>query len=329
MDKNYPTNRSGWIKSEPEIDVKQFRKVELDIQYAEESVNQILDIWYPDQGEGPYPLVIVFHGGAFAAGHKRTHYIKSMCKPISQGYAIATVEYRLYHEAKWPAQLIDGKAAIRFLRANAERYNLDPNRFAVWGNSAGGNVTQLLAVTGDDPTMDDLSVGVEASSKIQAAIAWYTTSELMSCEQFGTDIAAVRNATGAGKGMMPGDGKGNRSMFSDLLGFMPLYYPEKTLKASPIAYVDENCPPMLLQHGTNDLVIDYHQSVYMKGKIDELCGEGRAELDLFEGEPHGSQVIKADANIERCIDWLDKVFWDGKNPYRGELKDITILPQEE
>lgn len=329
MDKNYPTNRSVWIKSEPEIDVRQFRKTELDLQYAEESVNQILDIWYPDEGEAPYPLVIVFHGGAFAAGHNRTHYIKSMCKPLSQGYAVATVEYRLYHEAKWPAQLIDGKAAIRFLRANAEKYQLDPNRFAVWGNSAGGNVTQLLALTGDVPEMDDLSVGVPASSKVQAAIAWYTTSELMSCEQFGTDIAEVRNATGAGKGMMPNDGKGNLSMFAELLGFMPLYYPEKTLKASPIAYVTEDCPPMLLQHGTNDLVIDYHQSVYMKNKVDLVCGEGRAELDLFEGEPHGSQVIKADPNIERCIDWLDKIFWDGKNPYRGPLKEITVLPREE
>ena len=61
-----------------------------------------------------------------------------MCLPVTQGYAVATVEYRLLQEAKWPAQLIDGKAAIRYLRANAEKLNLDPDRFAVWGNSAGG-----------------------------------------------------------------------------------------------------------------------------------------------------------------------------------------------
>lgn len=100
--------------------------------------NQKIRYWTSSiqDGEGPYPLVIVFHGGAFAAGHKRTHYIKSMCLPITQGYAVATVEYRLYHEEKWPAQLIDGKAAIRYLRANAKELNLDPDRFAVWGNSA-------------------------------------------------------------------------------------------------------------------------------------------------------------------------------------------------
>lgn len=328
MDKNYPTNRSRFLASEPEIDVTQFRKTVLDVPYADESVNQTLDIWYPDEGEGPYPLVIIFHGGAFAAGHKRTHYIQSMCKPVTQGYAVATCEYRLMDEAIWPAPLYDGKAAVRFLRANAEKYNLDPNKFALWGNSAGGTVTQLMAVTPDDPEHDDLSMGAQASSKVHAAIAWYTMSELMSCEQFGTDIADIRTKTGAGKGMMPNDGVGTTSLFTQLLGYPPLLYPERTLTASPITYVTKDCPPMLLQHGTNDLIIDYHQAVYMKQKIDLICGEGRAQLDLFEGEPHGSQVIKGNENISHCIDWLDNIFWDGKNPYRKPLHDLKIVGQE-
>ena len=126
-----------------------------------------------------------------------------MCLPVTQGYAVATVEYRLVQEALWPAQLIDGKAAIRYLRANADKLNLDPERFAVWGNSAGGTVTQLLAVTGDREEYDDLSVGVKASSKVQCALAWYTISELCSAEQFGVDIEDIRTRTGAGKGMMP------------------------------------------------------------------------------------------------------------------------------
>lgn len=322
------TNRELFLASEPEIDMSQFGKVELDLQYADESVNQILDIMYPAQGEGPFPLVIVFHGGAFAAGHKRTHYIKSMCLPVDQGYAVASVEYRLYSEAKWPAQLIDGKAAIRYLRANAGKLNLDPDRFAVWGNSAGGAVTQLLAVSGDCEECDDLSVGVKASSKIQAAIAWYTTSEMVSCEQFGMDIADIRAKTGAGKGMMPNDG-GNSSMFTDLLGYNPILYPERACKVSPITYVDENCPPMLLEHGTNDLVIDYHQSVYMYEKVKAVCGEDRVELKLFENEPHGSQVIKADKNISYCTDFLDRIFYNGNNPYRKEFKHIRLVGEEE
>lgn len=107
---------------------------------------------------------------------------------------------------------------------------------------------------------------------------------------------------------MPNDGKGNDSMFTALLGYNPLLYPERTAKVSPISHVKEDCPPMLLQHGTNDLVIDYHQSSYMYEKVKAVCGEDRVELELFDNEPHGSQVIKADANIEKCIDFLDKQF---------------------
>lgn len=322
-------NRETFLANEPEMDVTQFANVKLDLHYANESENQILDIFYPDAGEGPYPLVIVLHGGAFAAGHKRTHYIKSMCQPVTQGYAVATVEYRLMQEAQWPAQLIDGKAAIRYLRANAKELNLDPERFAVWGNSAGGTVTQLLAVTGDEEGMDDLSVGVEASSKVNLAIAWYSISELCSAEQFGSDIYEVRLKTGAGKGMMPEDGKSNDSMFTTLLGYNPIFYPERTAKVSPIAHVKEDCPPMLMQHGTNDLVIDYHQSVYMKEKVSAVCGPDRIELDLFEGEPHGSQVIKANENINRCIDFLDKHFYNGANPYRKPLGTIRLVGESE
>lgn len=321
-------NREQFLASEPEMDMTQFRKTVLDLKYADQSENQILDIIYPDEGEGPFPLVIVFHGGAFAMGHKRTHYIKSMCLPVTQGYAVATVEYRLVQEALWPAQLIDGKAAIRYLRANAEKLNLDPDRFAVWGNSAGGTVTQLLAVTGDREEFDDLTVGVKASSKVQCALAWYTISELSSAEQFGVDIADIRTRTGAGKGMMPGDGEGTTSLFTMLLGYNPIQYPERSSRISPIAQVREDCPPMFLEHGTNDLVIDHHQSIYMYEKVKAVCGEDHVKLKLFEGEPHGSQKIKADDNIEECIDFIDQVFYDGKNPYRKPLGKIRIVGEE-
>ena len=80
-------------------------------------------------------------------------------------------------------------------------------------------------------------------------------------------LQILETKTGAGKGMMPNDGKGNDSMFTALLGYNPLLYPDRTAKVSPISHVKEDCPPMLLQHGTNDLVIDYHQSSYMYEKL--------------------------------------------------------------
>ncbi len=321
-------NRDMFLETEPEIDVSQFRKVKLDLQYAQESPNQILDIWYPDEGEGPYPVVILFHGGGFGTGHKRSFYISSMAQPVTQGYAVATVEYRLYNEAIWPAQLIDSKSAVRYLRAHAEELNLDPEKFAVWGNSAGGCATQLLALTADNPEMDDLSVGEQASSKVQAAIAWYSVNEFISCEQFTADTAEARESSGAFKGMVPKDARGSESALVKVLGFNPLIYPEKAVKASPLSYVDKNCPPMLLQHGKNDLIVDSKQSVYMYEKVTQICGEGRAQLDLFEGEPHGSQKIKAFDNVNRCLDFLDEIFWNGNNPYRKPLEPLKIVGQD-
>ena len=320
-------NRDAFLASEPEIDMTQFKNAKLDIAYADESPNQTLDLLYPEDGEGPFPLVLVMHGGAFCSGHKRSHYIKSMLLPVTQGYAVASVEYRLIQEAAWPAQLIDGKAAIRYLRANAKELNLDPERFAVWGNSAGGTVTQLMALSGDNEACDDFSVGEQASSRVQCAIAWYTISDIATAEQFGIDTQEELLRSGAGKGMLPNAGKqtAGDTVFCKLLGYNPLIYPERTVKASPLSYVDQNCPPMLIQHGTNDLVVDYHQSVYMHEKVTALCGEGHSTLELFEGEPHGSQKIKADENISRCVDFLDKHFYNGNNPYRKEFHDFRVL----
>ncbi|MCQ2492370.1 MAG: alpha/beta hydrolase [Lachnospiraceae bacterium] len=321
-------NRDAFLASEPEIDVTQFKKVALDLQYADQSPNQILDVWYPDEGEGPYPCVILFHGGGFGTGHKRSFYISSMAMPVTQGYAVATVEYRLYNEAIWPAQLIDSKAAVRYLRAHAEELNLDPDKFAVWGNSAGGCGTQLLALTGDNEELDDLSVGEQASSKVQAAIAWYSVNEFVSCEQYTVDTTAMREASGSATGMVPKDARGKDSALTKVLGFNPLYHPEKAVKASPLSYVTPDCPPMLLQHGKADLIVDYHQSVYMYERIKQECGEGRARLDLFDGEPHGSRKIKDMKNVTKCIDFLDEVFYDGNNPYRKELKPLKVVGME-
>ena len=318
-------NRDQFLAKEPEIDVTQFRKVLLDLAYANQSPNQILDIWYPDNEMDAYPVVVLFHGGAFGTGHKRSFYISSMAKPVLQGYAVVTVEYRLYSEANWPAQLIDAKAAIRYLRAHAAEFQLDPNRIAVWGNSAGGCVTQLLATTADNPDMDDLTVGENASSAVQAAIAWYSVNDFVTQEQFTTDTCVLRDASGASDGMVPEDARGSDSPLTKVLGYNPLYYPEKAVIQSPISYVDESCPPMLLQHGTGDMIVDYHQSVYMYKKVSAICGEDRVKLDLFKAEPHGSQVIKADKNVTACIDFLDQVFWNGKNPNRKPLTQIKIV----
>lgn len=274
-------NRNRFITSEPEFDISQFKKKILDIPYGTQSKNQILDIYYPEQGQAPYPTVILFHGGAFEAGHKRTHYIESMLEPVFHGYVVVSVEYRLYPEALWPAQYEDGRSAILYLKKHAKELELDTNRFAVWGNSAGGSISQRIATNQDKDI------------QVQCAIAWYTVEDFISNEQFTINTQNIR------------DIDPNESPLTKVLGYNPMVYPDKACKESPISYVNENTAPMLLQHGTKDMLVDYHQSIYMAHRVNAIC-PGRATLDLFEGEPHGSSVIKGKENRKRCIEFLDK-----------------------
>lgn len=173
-----------------------------DLAYASQSPKEKLDLYLPAAGNGPAALVIWIHGGGWRVGDKRSMPRRHFGPPPKQvgpmgpyqvqvpdataltakGYAVASLNYRLsdgvdiqsiLSAVKESAQ--DGKAAVRFLRANAAKYNLDPNKFAVWGNSAGGWMAAMLGVTGDQRTIfDNPSLGnAEVSSAVEAVVVWY------------------------------------------------------------------------------------------------------------------------------------------------------------
>ncbi len=177
-----------------------------DLAYAEKSPAEKLDLYLPAKGNAPAPLVIWIHGGGFTVGDKHSMprrqfgpapkpvglfgpyqiQVPNVATLVAKGYAVVSLNYRLgttFMDGVLPATQ-DGKAAVRFLRANAEKYNLDPNRFAVWGNSAGGYMAAIIAVTGDQPTIfDDPSLGNKSvSSAVQACVVWYGAVERLSPE---------------------------------------------------------------------------------------------------------------------------------------------------
>ena len=136
------------------------KKKILDIPYASQSPSQILDIWYPNQeSEKPYPVIMHFHGGGFKFGGHREDSVEPMLRGTDRGYAVVSVEYRKSGEARFPAMLYDAKAAIRFLKVNAKRYQLDPDRIALWGPSAGGWIVSMAALTPGNPAFEDLTMG--------------------------------------------------------------------------------------------------------------------------------------------------------------------------
>ena len=294
------------------VKTEQFPKKILDIPYASLSPNQRLDLYLPD-GEAPYPLVVLIHGGGWCMGNKRGEATASIYKIISQGYALASLEYRLSTEAVWPAPLHDVKAAIRFLRQHSAEYGLQTEHLAVWGNSAGGHLAEMLAATPDQPDLEDRSMGSpEASSRVTALISWYGVSDLLHWEEQMKKLFPA----------LSHEEISDVSMIPKLMGFSVRQNPEAVWKASPLCYVTEDFPVCLFQHGRDDKVVPYVQSKEMVERILALAGSKRAVLEYFPGG-HGTATMKTDENIIRCLRFLD-CHYGMERDY-----DTVILPEIE
>jgi acetyl esterase/lipase len=174
-----------------------------DLPYAKKSPFEKLDLYLPPRATNPAPLVIWIHGGGMSMGDKRSMprrdfgpapkptgrngpyqiQVPDVDALTAKGYAVVSLNYRLGISflTGAPAAVCDGKAAVRFLRANAGKYNLDPRRFAVWGNSAGGYIAAMIGVTGDQATIfDDPTLGnADVSSAVQAVVVWYGAEDRM------------------------------------------------------------------------------------------------------------------------------------------------------
>ncbi|MCC7492065.1 MAG: alpha/beta hydrolase [Fimbriimonadaceae bacterium] len=202
-----------------------------------------LNIERPDpQPAGLLPVVIFIHGGAFRAG---TYDTPTNYPLAAQGFFCVNIEYRLSGEAIWPAQIHDCKAAVRWIRAKAAQYQLDPNRIGVWGSSAGGHLAAMVGTTGNVPELEGESGNPGHSSAVTCVV-----------DQFGpTDFMQMIGAPGAF------DHGAANSPEAMLLGGRPLAeIPELVKAANPLTYLDPSDPPVLLQHGSNDRTVPVGQS---------------------------------------------------------------------
>ena len=146
-----------------------------DLVYATVSPAEKLDLYIPTTGNGPFPVVVMVHGGGFMMGDKADGAgLAGVDQLLAAGYAVASINYRLSGEAKYPAQINDAKAAVRFLRANAAKYNLNPDKFGAWGASAGGNLVSLLGTTCGVTELEGADLGnADQSSCVQAVVDWF------------------------------------------------------------------------------------------------------------------------------------------------------------
>jgi acetyl esterase/lipase len=245
-------------------------KVLRDLAYVENGhERQKLDLYLPADTNTTLPLIIWIHGGAWKGGSKDRC---PAARFVAQGYAVASVNYRLSQHAIFPAQIQDCKAAVRWLRAHAKEHRLDPDRFAAWGSSAGGHLVALLGVTGDTKAFD-IGPNLDYSSRVQAVVDFFGPTDLTRmAAQSGPESTMNHDAS--------------NSPESELIGGPVPDNPEKALKASPITYVSKNDPPFLLVHGDKDPLVPWQQSQILNDALKKAGVE--SELDLVKGAGHGN-----------------------------------------
>ena len=261
-----------------------FAEVLKDIEYASvDGISLKLDLYLPDApSENPIPLVVWIHGGGWRAGSKAP---TRAPRTLGPDYAVASIDYRLTDQAIFPAQIHDCKAAVRWLRAHADEYGLDPERFGAWGSSAGGHLVALLGTSGGVAELEG-TVGdhLEVSSRVQAI-----------CDYYGpTDFLALLDQPSLIDRRTP------TSPESLLLGGLIVDLPELAALASPVTHVDPTDPPFLIVHGDSDRTVPYQQSVDLHAALAEAGVE--ATLHLVGRAGHGG--------FPSIVDLLVKDFFD-------------------
>jgi acetyl esterase/lipase len=271
----------------------------LAISYAGLSPAQKLDIYLPDEGAGPFPVIVYIHGGAFMGGDKADVQVLPSLEGLKRGYAVVSINYRLSGEARFPALVHDAKAAIRWIRANAQIYHFDRSRIAAWGGSAGAYLALMLGTSAGVDRLEDLNMGnPDQPSTVQAVVSWFGPSDFLKMDE---------QLEESGLRPLPGtEHSGANSPESLLLGHKITEIPEQVRAANPLTYIQPKAPPFLIQHGTRDAVVPVQQSIALAAKLRAVLGNRMVTLQLIEGAEHGDPRFETPENVDKVLDFLDK-----------------------
>ena len=281
----------------PPMDTSHIERKWLDVAYATQSPAQKLDLYLPDQGDGPFPVIVSIHGGAWMFGDKGDIMNLHFLEGLKRNFAVVCVNYRLSGEAQFPKQIYDCKAAVRFLRANAETYRLDVERIAAWGASAGAHLAALLGTSRKVRKLEDFSMGNPlASSAVHAVVDWYGPTESF----LKMDEQLIASGMGMPNHSSP------ESPESLLLGKPITEVPDLVRFASPMTYIKANMPPFLIQHGLKDSVVPVQQSMNFAAEIERGAGSKRVTLEILNDADHGDPLFETPQNVARVLDFLEQ-----------------------
>jgi acetyl esterase/lipase len=261
-----------------------------------------LDLWVP-AGEGPAPLVVWIHGGGFMFGDRR--HLPETLRPnqlfdalLEAGLAVATIDYRHALEAPFPAQLLDAKAAVRYLRAFADELGISTGRIGVIGESAGGHIAALVGLTAHRADLEGGHGVVGPSSAVDAVVDWYGPADLstMPRHTLPPQVAAKLPP----ELVTPPEDQLTRGLAGPALA-----------DASPVTHVTPDAPPFLLVHGTADWLVPYAQSEQLSAAL--TAAGVPARLVPVEGAQHifdGSDDI--DGIVRLSVTYLADALLEAK-----------------
>lgn len=271
---------------------------EYDVQYGEANGTPLLlDIIKPDpMRDAPIPAVVWIHGGGFEAGDKQGDLGDFLCPLlVSHGFFTAKINYRLSGQARFPAQIHDAKAAIRWLRANADSLGIDPDRIGVWGHSAGGHLSALLGTSGDVPELEGKSGSPGQSSRVQAAVPVSPPSDFLAFPP-GWSHEEPRRAT---EKLVGGPLETRR----DLVRL-----------ANPITHVRPGAPPFLIIHGELDEVVPVLHAELLYHALTEVGAEA-----IFVPKRQADHMVAAPALGISVEDAWDDIGLRAINFFRAHL----------
>lgn len=256
-------------------------EVIMDVEYGRAGdVSLRLNVIRPKaRADKPRPAILWIHGGGWAGGSKDAS-TGMLCGFAQKGYVCASVQYRFVDAARFPAQIEDCKCAVRFLRAHAEKYGIDPDRIGAWGNSSGGHLAALLATSGGEEELEGSGGWQEQSSAVNAACDWY------------------------GPVCLAGATLHESHPYSQLLGAPPQDNPALARLSDPASFISADDPGILIMHGDSDGVVPISLSEQF---FDRLTRGGvEAELEIVKGAGHGEGFWENPDVYAKVLDFFDR-----------------------
>lgn len=249
--------------------------------------NQRLDLLVPapPAGTAPaFPLIVWIHGGGWEQGSYHQNPARAMA---ARGYAVASIGYRLSSEAKYPAQIEDCKAAVRWLRAHAAEYQIDPARIGVWGASAGGHLAALLGTTAKDRRFD-VGGNLDQSSGVRCVIDSFGPADFLHW----------------GDPPLPASYDTPNTAVARLLGGKVTEHEALARLASPVHFVDKDSAPFLIMHGERDSLVPVQQSVVLDAALRKAGVE--STLVIVPGGGHGGGAFNDAKYLRQMAEFMDR-----------------------